>query len=282
MTMAVTQQHSRMVSTEQPPEIVYQAQRNADGALDIVTPLTLCVQLSSKAAAHLAAVKRVDGTLCSGVKATIRRFDLKELEVAAGPIGSQRMQRIEPCQHHWFTFVLNATGTHLIIRVSRKELPISTAFGGAAIVIVVHFVHAGETVVTSPFRVASKQSRSGVYRQRRDIDACYYSCKSSRHDEDAITAALASKKRNAAGCNPAAALASGSFVDTSSGKASASRGSRAQAAKIRHATGRLHTRTTLARDVRAAPIDIEGDGDPAPSIYDASEIASKHKKRQRV
>lgn len=147
-----------MMACSQPPATVYQTVLDEKSCQDTKTPLRLCLQLSSAVAAHLAGLRHTDPSLESGITAVIRRFDLRELEVAVGDAGNQRMLGLRVCPK-LFTYSLAPGGQRLFVDVHRKELPVSKTFAGASFVFVFHFPSSGELVVTQPFQVSSKEPR---------------------------------------------------------------------------------------------------------------------------
>ena len=143
----------------QPPSTVYQTVLDHASRQDTKTPLRMELRVCRATARHLASLRKSDPSLESGVTTVIRRFDLRELEVAVGDAATgQRMAGLRVCQK-LFTYALSADGGTLTVDVHRKELPVSKTFGGAAFVFVFYFRSTGEVVTTQPFLVSSKEPR---------------------------------------------------------------------------------------------------------------------------
>jgi hypothetical protein len=112
------------------------------------------IALSPAARDALAPVAAAPG---AAVFASIRRFDLAELEVAVSQEdGAMAMMGLRIPQA-LFAFTLGGDGATLVVDVHRKELPVSKTFGGAAFVFVFHLVPTDEVLVTQAFFVASKE-----------------------------------------------------------------------------------------------------------------------------
>ncbi len=148
-----------IVESTQPPSLVYKTTLTPSRRQDSSTPLRISMLLSEDAASALSRAVR-GNALSRIVIATIRRFDLSEIEVAVGPAGSQQVVGLR-VPDTAFEYRLDKGHNTLHVDVSRKGLPVSNRCGNYSFVLLFYIpVVSGSCVVTTrPFRVASKQPR---------------------------------------------------------------------------------------------------------------------------
>lgn len=158
---------SRCKITIQPPSLIYKVVRNIHGTMTSTPPVHVQVQPST---AMMQAIVAKEATIVG----TIRRFDLKPLEVfvpqAATSADIEKtgpyMAPILVPQKQAFDIVVPSTGATIInIYVRRKLLPLSCAYAGAPLVLAFALSASlkglMEVVCTQPFVVVAKESRSG-------------------------------------------------------------------------------------------------------------------------
>lgn len=140
------------VFCKQPPKEVYRSCRVPGGGQRAAN-LDVAILLSNAAAEHLASVP--ERKLKNAVLLAVLRFDGAMLEVAIDmPNGTQT---VVPFRDDAILrgYALDDAAGVLHITLRPGALPLSSSFGGACIVLVVHIVACKETVVSTPFRVAS-------------------------------------------------------------------------------------------------------------------------------
>lgn len=162
----------------QPPAVVYQTVL-VDDKQNGSTPLDMSIRLSPAAASALHAAVRAGEALPTLIFGALRRcaecccfccvlpassflraslhcsVDLRELEQYDAASGSMLGLRMSQAM---FAFDLRSASGTLVVRMHRKELPVSTNFGDAPFVLTILLKPVGELVVSSPFHVASKEA----------------------------------------------------------------------------------------------------------------------------
>jgi len=134
----------------QPPPVVYQTMYH-DGVQNSSLPLEMAITLSQRAKASF----RTCSVLSKAVYVALRRFDGAELEkfmpFKDAMVGARVSQSI-------FSYAFKDDKQDvLLIRMLRKELPVSLVFGGAKLMLTVYFKNTEELVCSSSFFVVSKQ-----------------------------------------------------------------------------------------------------------------------------
>lgn len=133
----------------QPPATVYQTFLLPSGRQDGSTLQEMAIHLSKPALASLSTGQPLPDL----VYGALRRCDGRELETFDEATG--KMQGLRLSQP---IFVFELQGASLLVKLHRKELPVSTNFGGAPFVLAVLLKPVGELVTSSAFVVASKET----------------------------------------------------------------------------------------------------------------------------
>ena len=133
--------------SEQPPTVVYQAQKSSKGGMDSSTPLRMVLTLSPDSATALQAC-----TPGAGVEVNIRRFDGCACEMYHEATNTMRTMQLSQTL---FSYTL--AETMLQIYVQRKHLPVSATLGKAPFMFVVIIKPTLECVMSRQFLVCSKE-----------------------------------------------------------------------------------------------------------------------------
>ena len=138
----------------QPPETVFQTVWNG-ASQDSSTLQYMQVTLCGTTLAYLESSK--DASLRSSIYVGLRRFDGAELEKYNAD--TKMMLGLRVSQD---AFAFERSKAVLTLGMHRKELPVSTTFGGAPYVLILLFKALNEVVTSSPFMVVSKEFNTAM------------------------------------------------------------------------------------------------------------------------
>lgn len=138
----------------QPPEVVYQVERDRKGS--VLHKLTLVVKPSPALSKYLASVPTDE--LKSAITVAVRRFDHKELELAVKSDDGEYTMLGFRLSVAMMVFEWVKKSRELKIALRQDELPLSRSFGDAPFVFVIHFPAVDEILVSRVFHVLSKSS----------------------------------------------------------------------------------------------------------------------------
>ena len=180
----------------QPPSTVFQTLVLPDGRQDGASLQLIAIQLSAPALTAMSEAA-ADDPASSLAFVTLRRCDWREVE--SYDKTTCRMQGLRMAQAN-FVFALQPESATLRIHMHRKELPVSTSFGGAPFVLAVLLKPVGEVVVSTPFFVASKSSAApkptrGPPKRLRTPSDKIPTFSAAAGDEDTVNAMLEAHKR---------------------------------------------------------------------------------------
>ena len=105
-----------------------------------------CARVCPALRALVLTICRFPPSLCS--------LDLRELEEYDPATNTMMGMRLSQAM---FDYDLRPQSNVLVVNMHRKELPVSTNYGGAPFCLVILFTPTADTVVSSPFLVASKE-----------------------------------------------------------------------------------------------------------------------------